>query len=137
MAKWSPIRWGVGNPLAPFNGARFNGAGLVLLLAVFGCLGACDRDAGKESLARKSAQLKSAAAANAKAAAPIAPRTIQVGQHEMLVVDVPSVEFGAFISTQRCYVWRDTEFRVASMSCPHEASPLSSDDSASDIDDRR
>lgn len=132
MAEWPANTRGRWYPQAPISGVR-----LALLLAVSGCLGACDRDAEKESLARKSARLQSAAAANAKAAAPIAPRTIQVGQHEMLVVDVPSVEFGAFISTQRCYVWRDTEFRVASMSCPHEVSALSSDDAAAGIDDRR
>ena len=58
------------------------------------------------------------AAAATKADRPLTPRVISVGVHQMLVVDVPSVApFGATLEARRCFVWRDAEFKVASMAC--------------------
>lgn len=47
-----------------------------------------------------------------------APRTYHIGDGELKVVDVPVSGVTGFVSTQRCYVWRDLEFRSVTMSCP-------------------
>ena len=93
---------------------------LVIAMTALACLVACDRDSEKRQAAQTAEWLKSEARAKAKVSAPITPRTLQVGPHEVLVIDVPSVEFGTLVENQRCYVWRDAEFRVSSMSCPHQ-----------------
>jgi hypothetical protein len=98
-------------------------------------LWACDRDSEKRGAAQLLEQQRAQAKAKLKADAPIAPRALQVGSHEMLVVDVPSVELGSLVSSQRCYVWRDAEFRVATMSCPHEAAIGSTDAGESSLRD--
>ncbi len=51
--------------------------------------------------------------------APLKPRLLQAGENQLLVIDVPSAGMdGFYVETQRCYVWRDAEFRAATMSCP-------------------
>jgi hypothetical protein len=104
-------------------------------MAALGCLVACGRDSEKSQIDHTAERLKSEARAKAKAAAPITPRTVQVGQHQVLVIDVPSVELGIFIENQRCYVWRDAEFRVSSMSCPHQPSAAGDIGDAGDAGD--
>ena len=51
---------------------------------------------------------------------PLAPRVLHAGNHEVVVLDVPSLGPANLVTTQRCYVWRDTEFRTAAVSCPSE-----------------
>jgi hypothetical protein len=41
----------------------------------------------------------------------------QVGGGELLVIETRHRD-GNFVESQRCYVWRDTEFKTTSMSCP-------------------
>lgn len=40
-------------------------------------------------------------------------KTIKLDSGEMVVVDLPDY--------QRCYVWRDIEFKTASLQCPSDA----------------
>jgi hypothetical protein len=44
-------------------------------------------------------------------------RSYKVGAHELMVVDLPVQSGRVFVERQRCFVWRDSEFRTASMSC--------------------
>lgn len=53
-----------------------------------------------------------------------APRTYHVGDGELKVVDVPVGGVTGFVSTQRCYVWRDVELRSAAISCPSAPSGM-------------
>lgn len=55
--------------------------------------------------------------------APLTPRILYVGNSgsQVVVLDVPSVDRFGTTTTQRCYVWRDVELRVASMACMGEA----------------
>lgn len=46
------------------------------------------------------------------------PRVLQAGAHQIVVVEVPQLESGVLRSVQRCFVWRDAEFRTSTMSCP-------------------
>ena len=53
-----------------------------------------------------------------------APRTYHVGDGELKVVDVPVSGVTGFVSTQRCFVWRDVELRSAAISCPSAPSGM-------------
>lgn len=60
----------------------------------------------------------------ARLTAPPKSRILQVGSHQIVVVDL-ALESGlgpTSFGGQRCYVWRDAEFKTASLSCPHEES---------------
>lgn len=47
-------------------------------------------------------------------------RTYKVAGGEFKVLDAPVSGFGGFtVRTQQCFVWRDAEYRTASLSCPH------------------
>lgn len=46
------------------------------------------------------------------------PRVLQAGAHQVVVLEVPQLESGVLRSVQRCFVWRDAEFKTAAMSCP-------------------
>lgn len=49
---------------------------------------------------------------------PLMPRVLQAGAHELVVLDVPSAQGTTLVERQRCYVWRDAEFKTATISCP-------------------
>lgn len=61
-------------------------------------------------------------AARTRADLPISPRTLQVGANQVQVVDISSMADprAALVETRRCYVWRDLEFKTASMTCPQD-----------------
>ena len=54
----------------------------------------------------------------AEANKPVVPRVLAAGNHQVVVIEVPSVVLDVMVERQRCYVWRDMEFKTASMSCP-------------------
>lgn len=60
-----------------------------------------------------------AAQADAALAKTPVPRTYHIDGHELLVIDVPSRD-GLRVETQRCFLWRDAEFKTATMTCPNE-----------------
>lgn len=61
----------------------------------------------------------------AKAAAAIAktptPRTYRYTDGELRVLDVPSADKNGFMEAQRCFLWRDTEWKTSSLSCSGQA----------------
>lgn len=42
---------------------------------------------------------------------------------ELLVLDVPVVLSQGVLDATRCYVWRDAEFKTASLQCPADGAP--------------
>lgn len=44
-------------------------------------------------------------------------RTHAVRGGELLVIEVPVKDFTGSVDSQRCYVWRDQEFKSSSISC--------------------
>ena len=42
--------------------------------------------------------------------------TLPAGQ--LLVMEVPVSDYPGGLDSQRCFVWRDTEFKTAAVSCP-------------------
>jgi len=45
------------------------------------------------------------------------PRVYRMGGNELQVVEFPVADSGGWLERQRCFVWRDAEFRTASISC--------------------
>ncbi len=64
----------------------------------------------------------------AKADAPITPRVLAVGKHQVVVVNVPSVSTSGYVNERVCYVWRDMEFKTASFSCESDTEYVSTKD---------
>jgi hypothetical protein len=56
--------------------------------------------------------------AEAKLTQPPQVRTHTLASGQLLVVEVPVSDITGFVEGQRCFVWRDTELRTASISCP-------------------
>jgi hypothetical protein len=73
--------------------------------------------------------------AEAKLSKPPEPKTLKVGTNEVVVVAVPTGRVGSFVQLRQCIVWRDLEFKTATMSCdPPEVDMDFSDDAPSDND---
>lgn len=59
-----------------------------------------------------------------KAAAEVAlsktpvPRTYAIQGNQLQVIEIPAADMSGFVEIQRCFVWRDLEFKTASISCP-------------------
>lgn len=51
------------------------------------------------------------------------PRTYRYGNGELQVFEVPSADRLGYVEHQRCFVWRDTEFKSSTISC-HENMPF-------------
>lgn len=58
-----------------------------------------------------------AARAEEKLSVPPVPRTYAVGDNQLVVVDVPVKDSEHFVDKQRCFIFRDTEFKQSTMSC--------------------
>ena len=48
------------------------------------------------------------------------PKTYTINGSQLLVVDVPTADSAGFIDFQKCFVWRDSEFKMSSLSCPSQ-----------------
>jgi hypothetical protein len=56
-------------------------------------------------------------------------RAYKAGAGELVVLDIPAEgPAGLFVETQRCYIWRDAEYRTATLSCPHQPEVSIADD---------
>lgn len=65
-----------------------------------------------------------AARAQEKLAVAPVPRTYPVGKSELLVVDVPVADGQNFVDRQRCFIYRDAEFKQSTMSCGQQPETL-------------
>lgn len=87
----------------------------VLVLCLLVCtLSACGPSKKEQEDVARWREESEAVAAMVKA--PVEPRIVQVGEHQLVVVEVPFSEFG-LLNQQRCFVWRDAEYKTASLSC--------------------
>jgi hypothetical protein len=83
---------------------------LTLVLALAAC---SDAPAGKVTTKRQDRQ----AAAEAALAKTPEPRSYRFDGNELKIIDVPVKDASGFLDLARCFVWRDAEFRTASLSC--------------------
>lgn len=68
-------------------------------------------------VARKTPADRKAKADAALAKTPV-PRTYTMNGNQLLVIDVPVADSSGFVESQRCFVYRDAEFKTSTMSCP-------------------
>lgn len=86
-----------------------------LLLLIQGC---SDAPAENVKAAKRAARIESADAALSK----IPPiRSYRYDSGQLLVFEIPFKDSDGLLETHRCLVWRDAEFKSASLSCPHES----------------
>lgn len=45
------------------------------------------------------------------------PRSYRIDGNELKVIDVPIKDGSGYLDNQRCFVWRDAEFKSATLSC--------------------
>jgi hypothetical protein len=91
---------------------------IALAVLALASLGACNDKPPKQTKEQRAAEIKE------KLAVLPAAREYTVNGHQLIVLSVPIDQFG-FIEYQRCFVWRDQEFKSASMQCqqPPELEP--------------
>ena len=52
------------------------------------------------------------------------PRRYKIDGHDLFIIDVPSKdEASGTLEVQRCFLWRDVEYRTAALSCPPDVAP--------------
>jgi hypothetical protein len=89
---------------------------LILLLAAVAA--GCDSAAAPERTPRAE-QLQRA---RERAAMPPSVRAQVLERGEFIIIDAPVRPIGGQVERQTCFVWRDFEFKSASMQCPGDAS---------------
>lgn len=86
--------------------------GLCLFVVV--ALAGCGEPAPPMSAAKKASRQEKAEAA--LSANPV-PRSYRFDGSELKVIEVPVKDGSGFVDLNRCYIWRDQEFKTASISC--------------------
>ena len=82
--------------------------GFVFLLS--GCFG----EVGQAPRLTQAARL---AHADVELAKPPVPRVYAIQGNQLQVIDVPVRDTSGFVDQQRCFVYRDAEFKTTSLSC--------------------
>ena len=85
-------------------------------IALFACT---DNAPAPDRKAARAARVKAAELASIQ---PPRQRIHHMPTGDMVVIDVPVVLYSGFADVQRCFIWRDTEFKTAAMQCPADAS---------------
>lgn len=99
---------------ASSNNKRARIVAIGICIALCGCIGD-----SPPSKAKKSREQRKAEAQEAISRTPM-PRRYAIDGNQLLVVDVPVLDPGSvYVDSQRCFVWRDAEFRTSTISCPH------------------
>jgi len=83
---------------------------LVSALVLAGC---------SDTVAEKPRKTRQERAADAQAQLSKTPdsRTYRIEGNELRVVEVPVKDSTDFVDIQRCFIWRDQEFKTSTMSC--------------------
>lgn len=114
------VRFVIGLCAPTLQGMRF--ALVVLASTLCAVVVACGE--AKPQGARSSRQERVLAAEHAVGQTPV-PRVYRVDGNQLLVLDFPVKDAAGFLDRQRCFVWRDAEFRTATLSCtPGEPAAL-------------
>lgn len=96
-----------------------------LIAAAAALLSGCADDDINTAAARKAHQDKRQAKADAALSKTPVPRIYSLQGNQLQVIEVPVADSYGFVESQRCFVWRDQEFKQATISCPQppEISP--------------
>jgi hypothetical protein len=85
---------------------------IVLCLAAVVLVG-CSEAPSKPLRTKENRQ---AAAESALAKTPV-PRSYRFEGSELKIIEVPVKDGSGFVDSQRCFVWRDAEFKSSALSC--------------------
>lgn len=91
--------------------AGMRAALLIVCLVAVGCTGEPVKSTPRKSLADRRAD------AQATLSKTPTPRTYRIDGNELKVIDIPVVDAAGLAEVQRCFVWRDQEFRSSTLSC--------------------
>jgi hypothetical protein len=92
----------------------------ITLLATIVALSGCDAAPDREVLKAKQVARKERAEISLSKVPET--RTLSFPAGQLLVMDVPVSDVPGFAYTHRCFLWRDQEFKTASIQCPPEIS---------------
>lgn len=93
------------------------------LIAIPALFAGCADDRPIAEARKERTQQRQAQADAALSKTPV-PRTYPVGQNQLQVIEVPVADGSGFVDVQRCFVWRDQEFKTATMSCGQQPDVL-------------
>lgn len=94
---------------------------IAVLLFIYLSLAACSDGAPRNSQTAKEKRAARIAKAEDLLSVTPVPRTYTVGGNQLIVLDVPTRNGYGFVDSQKCFVWRDHELNMASISCPQPA----------------
>ena len=83
-------------------------------LFLVGCPSTPPADLAAASKANKERRMLKAEAQLAK---PPVPRTYTIQGNQIQVVELPVADTSGFVDQQRCFIYRDAEFKTSSISC--------------------
>ena len=86
-----------------------------IIVAVCLHLVACGDNPKPDRAAKKQERIEQAKGILAKTPQ---PRTYNFDGNQLVVVGIPLADDHGFIDVQRCYVWRDAEYKTSTLSCP-------------------
>lgn len=89
----------------------------IWLIAVAALLSGCADDDINTAMARKALADKRQAKAEAALSKTPVPRVYSLQGNQLQVIEVPVADASGFVEMQRCFIFRDQEFRTATMSC--------------------
>ena len=49
------------------------------------------------------------------------PRSYDIKGNQLLVIDVPTSQGMGYVDSQKCFVWRDAEYKTTTMQCPNDS----------------
>lgn len=109
MAKILAFHFSSGMPTLLAMPYRF-----ILIAAALGLVG-CNN-----SVAEKPAKTRQQRSTETEAQLSKGPtvRVHKIDGGELKVIDTPVSDIPGLVETQRCFVWRDTEFKTSAVSCP-------------------
>ena len=91
---------------------------VLLLLALLPLAGCNEAPAENVKVDKRAARISASEESLAKTP-PL--RTYRYDSGQLLVLEIPFKDSDGFLETHRCLIWRDSEFKSSTLSCPHSA----------------
>lgn len=94
---------------------------IIVAAAVLLC--ACTDDSPSRESRQERRKAREAKAEETLARGP-QTRSYSVGAHQLVVIEAPVKDSTGFVDVQRCFVWRDADFRQSTLSCGQQPDVL-------------
>lgn len=96
----------------------------ILMIAVAALFAGCADDDINTAMARKAHAEKRQAKAEAALSKTPVPRVYSLQGNQLQVIEVPVADASGFVEMQRCFIFRDQEFKQTTMSCGQQPDVL-------------